>query len=86
MNITDVRSWFGLINQVAYAFSMTEKMLPFRCLLKQNTPFQWTSELDSLFEESKHIIAHEIEMGVQIFYPDKTTCLATDWSKDGIGF
>ena len=29
-NITDVRSWFGLLNQVAYAFSMAERMLPFR--------------------------------------------------------
>ena len=26
--ITDVRSWFGLINHVSYAFSKTEKMLP----------------------------------------------------------
>ena len=24
-NITDVRSWFGLVNQVAYAFSMAER-------------------------------------------------------------
>ena len=37
-NITDIRSWFGLINQVAYAFSMTERMSPFRSLLKPDTP------------------------------------------------
>ncbi len=37
-NITEVRSWFGLVNQVSYAFSMTEKMLPFRQLLKPGTP------------------------------------------------
>ena len=37
-NITDVRLWFGLVNQVSYAFSMTEKMLPFRQLLKPSTP------------------------------------------------
>ncbi|MCG8044423.1 MAG: reverse transcriptase family protein, partial [Candidatus Thiodiazotropha endolucinida] len=33
-DITDVRSWFGLVNQVSYAFSMAERMLPFRELLK----------------------------------------------------
>ena len=38
-NITDIRSWFGLINKVSYTFSMTEKMLPFRELLKQNQKF-----------------------------------------------
>ena len=38
-NITNVRSWFGLLNQVAYAFSIAERMLPFRDLLKPATPF-----------------------------------------------
>ncbi|MEW8309573.1 MAG: DDE-type integrase/transposase/recombinase [Candidatus Thiodiazotropha endolucinida] len=85
-NITDVRSWFGLVNQVAYALSMTDKMLTFRCLLQPNTPFQWTPELDILFKESKDAIVHEIEEGVRIFDPKKPTCLTTDWSKDGIGF
>lgn len=36
-NITDVRSWFGLINQVSYASAATEHMLPFRQLLKPDT-------------------------------------------------
>lgn len=85
-NITDVRSWFGLVNQVSYAFSMTQKMLPFRELLKPDTPFQWTDDLQKLFDESKQVIASEIEEGVRIFDQSKPTCLATDWSKDGIGF
>ena len=55
-NITDVRSWFGLINQVSYAFSMTEKMLPFRQLLKPSTPFYWDDHLNSLFQDSKLVI------------------------------
>ena len=41
-NITDMRSWFGLINQVSYAFDSAERMLPFRQLLKPNTPFSWS--------------------------------------------
>lgn len=85
-NITDVRSWFGLINQVSYAFASAERMLPFRKLLKPGTPFVWTDNLHKLFEESKTIIINEIQTGVQIFDKTKPTCLATDWSKDGIGF
>ena len=85
-SITDIRSWFGLVNQVAYAFSMADKMMPFRQLLKPNTPFQWNEDLQILFEESKLVIANEIEDGVRIFDPNRSTCLATDWSKDGIGY
>lgn len=82
-NITDVRSWFGLINQVSYAFSMTGKMLPFRQLLKPSTPFHWDDDLDNLFEESKLVILSEITEGVRIFDKTRPTC---DWSKTGIGF
>ena len=39
-NITDVKSWFGLVNQVPYAFVMTSNMLPFRQLLKPESIFQ----------------------------------------------
>lgn len=53
-NITDVRSWIGLVNQVSYAFSMAEKMNPFRQLLKHNAPFEWTTELENLFQISKN--------------------------------
>jgi hypothetical protein len=84
--ITDVRAWFGVVNQVSYAFSMTERMLPFRELLKPSTPFRWDTELNDLFEESKAVIVSEIQEGVRIFDKDKATCLATDWSKTGIGF
>ena len=65
---------------------MTEKILPLRQLLKPDTPFQWTEHLQCLFDHSKTIIANEIEDGVRIFDPSKTTFLATDWSKTGIGF
>ena len=85
-NITDIRSWFGLINQVAYAFSSAERMLPFRELLKPSTKFEWTQELDDLFNEAKTVITEEIQRGVEIFDKTKPTALTTDWSKTGIGF
>ena len=84
--ITDIRAWFGLVNQVAYAFSLTAAMLPFRALLKPTTPFHWTTELDDAFTASKLEIVDRIKEGVAIFDKGRPTCLATDWSKDGIGY
>ena len=85
-NTTDIRSWFGLVNQVSYAFATADRMLPLRELLKPGTPFHWDDTLDKIFKESKEVIIREIEEGVRIFDKFKPTCLATDWSKHGIGF
>ena len=85
-NITDVLSWFGLINQVSYAFASAEWMQPFRNLLKPGTRFMWTAQLNDLFEESKSLIVSEIYKGVEIYDKNKPTCLVSDWSKEGIGF
>ena len=38
-DITGIRSWFGLVNQVSYAFSLTDVMQPFRELLKPGNKF-----------------------------------------------
>ena len=85
-DITGVRAWFGLVNQVAYAFSLTKRMLPFRELLKPSTPFYWDENLQQAFEESKRQIVAEVEEGVRMFDINRPTCLATDWSKHGLGF
>ena len=52
-NIHDIRSWFGLVNQVSYAFSMAERMLPFRALLKAGQQFRWNTELQEIFDMSR---------------------------------
>ena len=83
---TDVRSWFGLVNQVAYTFSQSQVMHPFRCLLQGKKPFYWDSTLDELFRNSKEEIVRLIGEGVKAYDMDKPTCLATDWSKEGLGF
>ena len=85
-NLTDIRSWFGLVNQASYAFSKTKIMEPFRELLKSGSKFEWTTNHDKAFKVSKSNIVKEIEEGVKIFDKSRTTCLATDWSKSGIGF
>ena len=72
-NIHGIRSWFGLINQVSYAFASSEKLQPFRHLLQPNTLFMWSNQLDGLFRESKSDIIQEIENGISI--SDKTSHL-----------
>ena len=85
-SISGVRSWFGIINQVAYAFSQSTIMAPFRDLLQKNKKFYWDSTLDELFAKSKKDIVRLIEEGVKMFEIARETCLATDWSKTGVGF
>ena len=84
-SLTDVRSFFGLVNQAAYSFSKTEAMSPFRELLKKNSKFTWNQDMETAFKEAKQQIAREITKGIKIFEKHRTTCLATDWSRTGVG-
>ena len=52
-NLTSTRSWFGLVEQVAWAFAKTGTMDPFRHLLKPQCEFKWSQELNDAFELSK---------------------------------
>ena len=84
--ITDIRSWFGLVNQVSFYSQLRELMEPFRKFLSPKVKFEWTDELDQLFIKSKHEIVEAIKEGVKIFDLSRQTALRTDWSKTGIGF
>ena len=84
-SITDIWSWFGLVNQAAYSFSKCSVMEPFRELLKKGSQFRWSEDLEKAFKSAKTIISRKIEKVVRIFEKNRKTCLATDWSKTGIG-
>ena len=84
-NLTDVRSWFGLINQVSYTFAIAEHMAPFRSLLSSKVPFSWSQELDEAFHKSKEEIIKQCSRGVRNFTLNAPTALATDWSKQAVG-
>lgn len=84
--LAQARGWFGLVNQVAYAFAQSKIMAPFRELLAKNKKFGWNDSLDDLFAKSKEDIINRVIDGVKMFDTIRTTCLATDWSKVGIGF
>ena len=86
-SITDIRAWFGLVNQVSYAFSQADAMKPFRELLKSKTnKFYWDDVLQDVFEQSKRKIVEQICEGVRSFEMNRPTCLSTDYCKEGIGF
>ena len=85
LSTTDIRSWFGLVNQVANYAQLRPFMEPFRPLLSPRCPFEWTPELDAAFKASKQSIVEAIHHGVKIFDLERPTCLYTDWSKQGVG-
>ena len=85
-NLERARAWFGLVNQVAWAYSISPIMEPFRLLIKPNNKFYWTPSLNQLFEQSKLEILAKVEEGVRSFEPNRQTCLQTDWCKHGIGY
>ena len=69
-DITSIRSWVGLINQCAYAFSMTDVMKPFCDLLKPSTEFIWTDELQEAFKKLKNLIIEVVKNGIMTFEMD----------------
>ena len=64
--ISDVRSWFGLVNQVSNYARLRDLMAPFKAFLSPRYPFVWNSNLDAQFEESKKQIVQAIHKGVEI--------------------
>lgn len=85
-SVTDIRSWFGAVAQISYAFASSPAMLPFRHLLSSKVPFSWSPELEKAFSASKREIVEQCREGVWSFNPSLPTCLATDWAKYGMGY
>jgi hypothetical protein len=84
--ITDIRSWFGLVNQVAHYAQLRDLMRPFKRFLSPKVEFQWSDEMESAFQASKLAIVDAIRRGVEIFDLGRRTCLRPDWSKLGVGY
>ena len=86
--ITDIRSFAGLVNQVAPFMATAPIMEPFRALLKdsQSKHVYWDDVLKKKFEEVKSTVCQLINRGLQYYDKNKPTALLTDWSKTGMGF
>jgi hypothetical protein len=55
-DISGIRSFFGLVEQVSWAFSKTDIMSPFRDLLSSKSSYLWTQDLQNAFEKAKEMI------------------------------
>ena len=85
-NISDLRSFFGLVNQLAsFVDNIAELMEPLRPLLKPRNIFKWEDHHQEAFQKMKTNLTSVPTLG--FFDPTRPTTLATDASrKKGLGF
>ena len=86
--ITDIRSWHGLVNQLAPFLATAPVMAPFRDLLKKTgcRKVYWDDRLKEAFHLAKKAICSLAKDGLVYYDKSRPTVAITDWSKEGIGF
>ncbi len=81
---TDLRSFCGLVNQLASSTnSLSTVLAPLRPLLSSRNDFLWTPVHDEAFVQAKHALTTTPTLAY--FNPTKDTCLHTDASRLGLG-
>ncbi|QQP58118.1 Uncharacterized protein FKW44_003332 [Caligus rogercresseyi] len=85
-NITDLRSFMGLVNQLGqFSSDVSGAATPLRDLLKTKNTFAWLPAHEEAFKNVKKAIVQPPVLGM--FDPSAETCLQTDASrKHGLGF
>ena len=85
-NKTDLRSFFGLAEQLA-AFNMSKAgyLTPLRYLLQRGQPWEWTPECEAAFLKTRQEMSADARLAR--YDPNKPLFLYTDASKlHGLGF
>ena len=86
-SITDIRSWFGFVNQLAPFLATAPIMAPFRDLKKPTgRKVYWDEQLQQKMDKAKDVICELAKDGLAFYDRARPTAAITDWSKDGIGF
>ena len=85
-SLTDLRSFLGLVNQIAmFHPDIAHMSVKMRTLLKKDIAFVWTKEIDIEFEALKKVLCSNAV--VKPFNPNLKTILMTDASRlHGIGY
>ena len=85
-NISELRSFFGLVNQVAsFVDDLSELLMPLRPLLSSKNEFVWEAQHGRAFESAKAALTSVPTLAY--FDPSRPTSLATDASRlKGLGF
>lgn len=82
-NVKEVQSYVGLLNFFRkFIPSLSEKIRPLFKLLQKNQKFNWTSECERAFVDSKQLISKD--SCIKIFDPSKPTLLLCDASPIGV--
>lgn len=78
--ITDIRSWFGLVNQLAPFMAPAPVMQPFRELLKRpvSKKVYWYQQLRQEFERSKEVFCRLDRDGLVYYDKSRPTAAVTD--------
>ena len=63
-SVTDIRSWFGLVNQVANYAQLRDLVTPLKPFLSPHVKFYWPPELEKIVCDSKDAIIEAIKNGV----------------------
>lgn len=85
-NISDLRSFFGLVNQLsAFTSEISDLLHPLRPLLSPKSEYLWTAEHEEAFSAAKKALVSPPSL--TYFNPERPLALHTDGSKlNGIGF
>ena len=85
-NLTDLKSFFGLINQLSsFSKEISKLSSPLRELLKKDVKFTWLPAHDEAFDAVKHALCKPPILAY--FDPRRETILETDASKNyGLGY
>ena len=84
-NRTDLRAFFGLVNQLAASTNTIAGLLgPLRALLSTKNEFLWSSIHDQAFLRAKQSLSSAPTLSY--FDPVRPTRLCTDASRQGLGF
>ena len=86
--ISDIRSWYGFVNQLAPFLATAPLMTPFRDLLKKSPKKQvyWDEQLSMKFQQAQEAICQLAKDGLVYYDKSRPTVVVTDWSKEGLGF
>ena len=80
-NITELRVFQGLVNKTW--INEIGTMEAFKNLLKKETHFLWTDEMEQEFTNAKSSIVDEDKRGETLYQLDKWTAIVTDWCIKG---
>ena len=85
VNVSDVKSFLGVAQQLAsFSPDLAHMSAPLRALLKKDTKFLWTNDIDIAFENTKRLLTSD--QILKPYDPNLVAHLYCDASRIAVGF